>query len=310
MITLTERDEKFLLALNETGACNSKLPLMFYPHRYCRTKLEKMEKEKIIIRKYDLIVLGIKGKVYLESLGVVPIVVATKPIDAQRRLARALELRYLLPSMEIFTSSKYKKENNLNRGMQFIAAATTADKIDYLIYDVPKILTCEAKTQIIRELKNKKGVINNVIIFTRNKDFIQMLSTSNIYVNELLILPPNDLHIKLLNTLSKGDFDRKVIAAAFPELLDNKVFDKKQTQYIVGNKTYLDLVLINLSAFDTLSSLDIHAIKTNITSNQIYNVVCLDSQKSFIQFTLDKLNLKRLNVQIKTIVAEKISSTK
>ncbi|MBU3188768.1 hypothetical protein K9O30_06285 [Clostridium bowmanii] len=308
MIKLTERDMKFLLALNETGACNAKLPLTIYPKRYCRTKLEKMEKEKIIIRKYDLITLGIKGKAYLESIGVVPIIVATKPIPAQRRLARASELKYLLPNMKVFTSAEYKKENNLNRGMQFVAAATTADKIAYLIYDVPKILTCEAKTQIIRELKNKRNVINRVIIFTKNKDFVLMLSTSNIYVNELLLIPQKDCFINLLNLMGTGDFDRKIIGVAFPELLENQIFNKKQTQYIVKDNTYINLVLNNLSALDMLRSLDIQAIKTNSTTNQIYNVVCLYSQKLYIQYCIQELHMKKLNVQLTTISDEQISS--
>ncbi|MBZ9624394.1 hypothetical protein G9F71_016195 [Clostridium sp. FP2] len=307
MIKITERDKEFLLILNETGACNSKMPLTIYPNRYCRSKLERMEEERIIIRKYDLIILGIKGKAYLESIGVVPNIVATKPVAAQRRLARALELRHLLSNMRVYTSSEYKKEKNLNRGMQFVAAATTVDKITYLIYDVPKVLTTEAKTQILRELKNKKSLINNVIIFTRNMDFVQILSISNIYVNELLLLPPSDFCINLLNSMAQGDFDRKAIGTAFPQLLENNVFYKKQNQYIVGGHTYMNLVVNNISAYSMLSNMDKHAIQTNNNSNQTYNIVCLDCQEYFIKDIISKLNFKRLNVQIKTIVAGQTS---
>lgn len=170
MITITERDKKFLLVLNETGACNAKLPLTIYPKRYCRTKLEKMEKEKIIIRKYDLIALGIKGKAYLESIGVVPIIVFTKPIASQRRLARATELKYLLPTMKVFTSAQYKKEKNLNREMQFVAAATTTDQIDYLIYDAPILLVGQTSknASVLDYIKEHLATDGNIYILGEN----------------------------------------------------------------------------------------------------------------------------------------------
>ncbi len=305
---IAERDTRFLLTINETGACNSKLPLTIYPKRYCRNKLEKMEKEKIINRKYDLITLGVNGKIYLESIGVIPKVVATMPVARQKRLARATELKYLLPEMTVVSSSEYKKENNLNRGMQFVAAATTADMDDYLIYDVPKILTTEAQKQILKELKNKRGVISKVIILTTNNAFAMLVSTGNININELLLLPTDELFINLLNIMAKGNFDRKILGVAFPELLNNKIFDEKQTQYILGNKSYINLVLSNISALATLSNLDAHAINTNNNSNHIYNVVCMDSQKSFFEFIIEILKFKKLNVNITTITADQISA--
>ena len=136
----------------------------------------------------------------------------------------------------------------MNRGIQFLASATTINKISYLVYDIPKVLNTEVKTLILRELKNKKNVINNSIIFTRNIDFVQLSSTNNVYISELLLLPPNDFCINLLNVMSKGGFDRKVIGAAFPELLEDNVFGKKQNKYIVGTTTYINLVLNNVSA--------------------------------------------------------------
>ncbi len=308
MINITERDKKFLLKLNETGACNSKLPLTIYPKRYCRNKLEKMEKEKIINRKYGLITLAVNGKIYLESIDVVPKVVATMPIARQRRLARATELKYLLPNMKVVTSAEYKKQNNLNRGMQFVAAATTCDNTDYLIYDVPKILTSEAQKQILKELKNKRGVISKVIILTRNNDFIRMIFTSTIYVNQLLLVPPNIFFINLLNLMGKGDFDKNIIGAAFPELLNNSVFNKKETQYIIGNNSYFNLILNNISAFSTLSSIDILAFHSNNRSNQIYNLVCLDFEEPLIKDTIERLKFKALNIKITTITEDQISA--
>lgn len=267
-----------------------------------------MEKEKIINRKYDLITLGVNGKIYLEGIDVVPKVVATMPIGRQRRLARALELKYLLPNMKVVTSSKYKRENNLNRGMQFVAAATTADNIDYLIYDVPKVLSIVAQKQILKELKNKKGVISKVIVLTRNKDFVRMICTSTIYINQLLLIPPNALFINLLNIMAKGSFDKHIIGVAFPELLNNIIFNKNQTHYIVGDNSYLNLVLNNISAFSTLSSLDILAFQSNNRSSQIYNIVCLDFEEPSIKDTLERLKFKALNIKITTITTEQISS--
>jgi len=222
MIEITERDKDFLLKLNETGACNTKMLSEFYPERYAMVRIGKMGIEKVVNRKYGLIMLGIEGKNYLESIGVVPKNVDTLPTPTQKRLARVMELKYLLPNMKIETSSTYKREQKLNRGMQFVAVATTKDNITYLVYDVPKKIGTETKTQILNELKNKKDVINNAIVFTRNTDFVQILSANNIYISELLIMPPSVMCINLLNAMGEGNFDRRVIGTAFPELLDHK----------------------------------------------------------------------------------------
>jgi hypothetical protein len=298
MIQIKERDKGFLMIVNETGACSSNLPLTIYPTRYCRSRLELMEREKIINRKYGLIMIGLEGKCYLEGIGVIPKIVDTLSTISQRRLARTSELKYLLPTMEVITSAQYKRENNLNRGMQFVAAATTKEGATYLIYDVPKKLHSESKIQILRELKNKKDEINRAIIFTRNSDFAKVLTTSNVYISELLLLPPNESSFGLLNEMSKGYFDRRIICAAFPELLKENVFYKKQTQYIVGNNFYLNLVLNNISVFNILSSYDMLALQTGSTSNSIYYVVCLKEQRAFFQQTIDQLSLRRLDVQL------------
>lgn len=303
MIIITKRDIAFLSALNETGACNSKFPLKFYKKRFSRNRLEHMEKEKIINRKYNLITLGIEGKIYLESIDIVPKIVNTMPIATQRRLARALELKQLLVNFKVVTSAVYKKKNNLNRGMLFVAAATTKNGINYLIYDIPKVLSVEAKTQILRELKNKKGVIKNVILLTRNRTFLQLLFATDIPVCELLITTPSDISISLLNTMSEGGFDRKVIGASFPEIKDNNIFNVKGNKYIVGNNTYINFTLNNVSAINILRSFNNLAITNNVTSLQTYYIVCLDIQICYLKYIIEEQHIKNLNIQFKVIAA-------
>ena len=302
MIEITKRDKDFLLKLNETGACNTKMLSEFYPMRYARVRIEKMGIEKIVNRKYGLIMLGIEGKNYLESIGVIPKIVDTLPTPTQKRLAQVLELKYLLSNMKIETSSAYKREQKLNRGMQFIAVATTKDNITYLIYDVPKKITLATKKQILRELRNKNNIINNAIVITRNSDFNQILISTNVYISELLIIPPSAMSINLLNTMGDGNFDRRVISAAYPELIDHKMFSQKQNKYMDGINTYVNFVLNNASAIGMLRSIDLLATQNNTSSNQIYNIVCLEDQLEFVDDTIKNLHLKKLNIKYKSIV--------
>jgi hypothetical protein len=221
--------------------------------------------------------------------------------STQKRLAQVSELEYLLPNMTIETSGTYKTEKKLNRGMQFVAVATTKDNISYLIYEVPNKISLDTKTKILKELKNKKDVINNAIVFTRNNDFFQILSSNNIFISELLLMPPSVMCVNLVNAMGEGNFDRRVIGAAFPELIDHKMFSQKQTKYMDGTNTYINLVLNNVSTTAMLSSFDIIAIQNNTLSNQIYNIVCLDNQLDFFIYIIKNLNFKKLNVVFKTI---------
>lgn len=301
MIQITERDKDFLLMVNETGVCQSKRRLEFYTERYSRTRLDKMELEKVVNRKYGLIMVGLEGKNYLESIGVAPKMTETLPILTQKRLARVQELKHLLPNMSVETSGYYKKEQRLNRGMQFVAVATTKDNITYLIYDVSKKVTSETKKQILRELRNKNNIINNAIVFTRNADFNQIVISNNVYISELLIIPPSAMNINILNTMGDSNFDRRVIGAAFPELIDHKMFSQKQNKYMDGINTYINFVLNNASAISMLRITDLLATQNNTSSNQIYNLVCLEEQLDYVDDIIKNLHLKLLNVVIKTI---------
>ncbi|MBU3217802.1 hypothetical protein LL033_10005 [Clostridium estertheticum] len=280
MIRIMERDKNFLIALNETGASNTHTLFRFYPENYGRERIGKMEAEKLVTRKYGLIMLGVEGKNYLESIGIIPKILDRKSLIIQRRLARALEFKYLLPVMEVVTSSRHKKEHNLNRGMQFIVAATIKTGLTYLIYDVPKRITIGAQTQLLKELKNKTQSIDRAIIFTKNTDFVQIVSEGKIHIDELLLLPPIDLFVKLTNEMAEGDFDRRVIGAAFPDLIEDKVFSKKRNQYLIDGNAYINMVLNNINVFSTLSSLNIQD-KINDNFVQTYNIVCLDIQEQY-----------------------------
>lgn len=301
MMQITERDKKFLLMVNETGVCTTQVLFKFYPTRYAKDRIEKMGIEKIVNRKYGLIMIGLAGKYYLESIGVVPKMVEKLSTSTQKRLAQVSELIYLLPNMTIETSGTYKTEKKSNRGMQFVAVATTKDNISYLIYEVPNKISLDTKTKILKELKNKKDVNNNAIVFTRNNYFFRILSSNNIFISELLLMPPSVMCINLVNAMGEGNFDRRVIGAAFPELIDHKMFSQKQTEYIDGTNTYINLVLHNVSTTAMLSIYDKIAFTNNTSSNQIYNIVCLDIQLDFNTATIENLNLRKLNVVFKTI---------
>ena len=223
-----------------------------------------------------------------------------KPLITQRRLARALELKYLLPVMQVVESSRYKKEYHLNCGMQFVVAATIKTGLTYLVYDVPKRLTSGAKTQLLKELSNKTESIDRAILFTQNTDFGQIVSEGKIHIEKLLLLPPIDLFIGLLNEMSDGDFDRRAIGAVFPDLMEDKVFSKKRNQYYIDGNDYINMVLNNANIFDMLRSLDVQNEK-NDNFVQTYNIVCLDIQEQYLLSKIESLKLKKLIIQITTI---------
>jgi len=300
MIQIMERDKNFLIAINETGACNTQMLFRFYPESYGKERIRKMEAEKLVTRKYGLIMLGAEGKDYLESLGVIPKMADMKPLITQRRLARALELKFLLPVMKVVASSQHKKEYHLNRGMKFVVAATIKTGLTYLIYDVPKRITIGAQTELLKELSNKTESIDRAIIFTQNTNFVQIVSEGKINIDELLVLPPIDLFIGLINKMNDCDFDRRVIGAVFPDLMEDKVFSKKLNQYLIGDIAYINMVLNNVNIFSMLSSLEVKDEK-NDNFIQMYNIVCLDIQEQYLLSKINSLKLKNINIKITPI---------
>ena len=230
MIEITERDERFLLSLNFSGVCKSSFIETIYPEEYGRKRMRKMEKEKIINRTYGLITLGINGQKYLENLEEQPKMVSHLPRTMLKRLAQALELKRTFYTMQIIPSNEYKQLRNLNRGMQFTAAGITKDNIEYLIYDIPKTLSTDSMNFILKELRNKKSIVSNVIILTTNNTFVQKLFSENVYIRECFVIPTNDLFISLLLKLGEGDFDKNILTLAFPEELGKcpELFEDKE----------------------------------------------------------------------------------
>ena len=60
MKQIMERDRNFLIAINETGACNTQILFRFYPESYGKERIRKMEAEKLVTRKYGLMMLGVE----------------------------------------------------------------------------------------------------------------------------------------------------------------------------------------------------------------------------------------------------------
>ncbi|MBU3176303.1 hypothetical protein KPL47_07955 [Clostridium estertheticum] len=87
MIEITERDKKFLIAINETGACNTQILFRFYPESYGKERIRKMEAEKLVTRKYGLIMLGAEGENYLESVGEAPKILDRFPTEKQKKIS-------------------------------------------------------------------------------------------------------------------------------------------------------------------------------------------------------------------------------
>ena len=226
------------------------------------------------------------------------------PLYMQKRLATTLDIKYILPEMTIVPSAEYKKMKRLNRGMQFIAAARTQDKIDYLLYDITTSTTKEVREQIIKETKNKKNIIQHAIVITSDKTFEKQLKI--VGVPELLVLPKHSIFIKLINEMAKGDFDKKVLSIAYPKLVENEVLNNKNIKYEINSEVYINMVLNNVSVFPYLKSINQLLMQTGSTINQIYNIVCLDIQAPYIKRKTNELNLNKIDIHIEPLSINQI----
>lgn len=306
MIEITERDKEFLLALNFSGACDNNFVHKFYPKRYGRKRMERLDDEKVINRSYGMIILGLKGKEYLEGLGEVPRVVSSFPKNIQKRLIKATNLKYEIPSMNIVLSSEYKRIKKLNRGMQFLVAGITKDNIDYLIYDVPLSATRDFKELLLKEFKNKKNVINNAIVLTKNNSFVQSLAKMNVPIGELLVLPCTKAYLTLLNKLGEGDFDKNILGSVYPEIRGNKQLNMKDCKYIINNATYINMVLNNESAFSYILGMDRLLTSSNSKTGLLFKIVCLNSQQQYMESRIKNLELNLIEIEINTLSLDEV----
>ncbi|MCY6354356.1 hypothetical protein [Clostridium sp. ZS2-4] len=305
MIQITERDLKFLKLLSQEGACSAKIPKIIYPARYSRNRLKKLEEEKLIKKRYNLIMLATKGIEYLESIGEKPKNVSTYQRELQNRIALALDLRYELPNLEIITSSKYKKQQNLNRGMIFVAAARTKQGEDYLIYNVPTKISVENTKLLIKELRSRNSNIYGTIILTKKKNFVQTLINKNIPIRDLIVLPHQEYFLELIDALYHEDFDKKIIELADPSVAgEEDIFTEKKTQYVYKNTVYMNMVLNNISIFSYLQGVNSILSISGSNSNRKYCIVCLDIQQSYIRKEIEKRNLDA-NIEIELITLSK-----
>jgi hypothetical protein len=202
MIYLQERDKKLLKMMAVYGILNNKTITRIYDNKavYPKHRKKALADEKYIIKNNKYAYLGVKGKRYLESVGIFDIKQISGSKYARQRLGKISEVLVPLDNIyDCFPSWKIKDVNKLaDRKLQFYGEVR--NKIngnEYYIYNLGtlkqgKNVYSHIKVKISYIKHIREEIVQNALIEDDSKDIRE-----NRKIERVILLAGDSLTMRL-----------------------------------------------------------------------------------------------------------------
>ena len=303
MVYLQERDKFLLKMMGAYGILNNKTITGIYDNRFVYPKHRKkaLADAKYIIKNNKYAYLGIKGKRYLESIGIKNIKQISGDKYARERLCKISEILVPLNNIyECYPSWKIKNVTRLaDRKLQFYGKIRNKlNGNEYYIYnignlkmgkDVDKLIGIKrsyikhikeeiVQNALIKETADRK--IERVIILAGDSLTMQLYKNEleSLGVKEQLIIPFRNVGIELLKEFGKRNIKEESIKYLYGNGYGKP--DWKYADYTIANNKQA-MVLINNDGEKIVKiKQDRQLNQYNFSRKSSIVIICLESQKT------------------------------
>lgn len=209
IMVLTDKDLEVLLFVNKYKYVEvSDFKYLYNNTQYYQSKIKQLIRDEYLRKMKWYIVLGRKGKQYLENLGYRCTRISYEKVYVERqKIISSFAARYyqhkntkFIPSIDIKDKQIYTITSRRYIGMLEI------DKTKYLTYYISKNHTNKYIQSIIYDIR-KEQKFKQIIVFIED---ISMISVEQFVfgLNELLIIPFTENNIKLLENINQIDYQK------------------------------------------------------------------------------------------------------
>ena len=298
-VCLRDRDIEFISFLGEYGSITNENVRLFYQSEYYyKNRLASLAKGEIIERLYGKVVLGRKGKSYLNEKGL-----GYRNINRDETYKKRME-RISDVSCKVHLSGWFFEPSwrcNINaftqRGNRFIGVMSREKrhwgesdedyyKRSYIVYFLHREITPRELKYIDKELDINKNIFRGTIIFIEDKRLIKHPKFTNLgYRENYTILYQKEIW-DIFKNISDTDYMKNRIINIFGENIDRVKGYKYEMYCIKGEDSYtyiFPMPFADFSIMDWINFMVDSGIHSNINYIVVCNEICLEEARKFLK---------------------------
>ena len=305
-ICLRNRDFNFIMYLSEYGIITNENVKLFYDSKYYyKNRLASLAKGEFVERLYGKVVLGRKGKNYLNETGL-----GYRNINRNETYKKRMErisdvsCKVQLAGWYFEPSWRCSVNTYTKRGNRFIGVMSRekrwwqeADedfyKRSYIVYFLHKDITPRELKYIDKEIDRNKSQFNGLVVFTEDEKYLYNPKFEKIRYKESYIIPYNKKVWEIFEIIKNEKFMNNKVR----EIFGNKLISLKaksffEEYYTKENNVYNYIFYMPFANFYLMDYLN-YLATDDLHSDIKVRVLCFDYSVEYIR--------KYLNEEIEVI---------
>lgn len=298
-VCLRDRDIEFIGFLGEYGSItNENVKLFYQSEYYYKNRLASLAKGEFIERLYGKVVLGRKGKSYLNERGL-----GYRNINRDETYKKRME-RISDVSCKVHLSGWFFEPSwrcNINaftqRGNRFIGVMSREKRLwqesdedyykrSYIVYFLHQEITPRELKYIDKELDRNKNNFRGVIIFIEDEWLLNHPKFTKIsYCENYTILYQKEIW-DIFRNISDTDYMKNRIIDIFGENIDRVKGYMHEIYCIKGEDSYtyiFPMPFADFSIMDWINYMVDSGIHSNIDYIVVCNDICLEEVRKFLK---------------------------
>ena len=290
-ICLRDRDVELLFFLSDYSVIsNENVKLIYKSEYYYKNRLASLAKGDMIERLYGKVILGTKGKRFLNEIGF-----GYRNVNRveryKERMERVSDIACKFKDCDWSFEPSWKCEINTytKRGNRFIGIASRRErffgedtedfnKMAYLVYYLHKNITSRELKYIDKEIDRNKSNFKGIIVFTENEEYLYKPKFDKINYEENYIIPYNQETWKVFKLINDQTFMNQKIYEIFGDKLislrEKSFVDK---YYYKENNDYIYVYYMPFANFNLMNYLNFVSTEKQLFPRDKVKVVCLEN---------------------------------
>lgn len=300
-VCLRKRDIRFIMFLGEYGIITNENVKMFYDSEYYyKNRLASLAKGEMVERLYGKVVLGRKGKSYLNKKGFYCRNI-NRDENYRKRVERISDIVCKVTMAGWYFEPSWRCSVNVytQRGNRFVGVMSREKKSkleddesfykrSYIVYFLHKDITPRELKYIDKEIDRNKRKFKGLIVFTEDEKYLYKPKFEKIQYEESYIIPYGNNAWKVFRLIRDESFMKERVCDIFrEELVTLKVKSFWDNYYIKEQDKYYYIYYMPFANFNLMDYINFE-VTSRLMEGTNAKVVCLESCADYVRKYLNE----------------------
>lgn len=300
-VCLRDRDLELIMFLGEYGVItNENVKLLYQSEYYYKNRLASLAKGEMIERLYGKVILGRKGKQYLNKTGLGYRNI-NRDENYQKRMERISDIACKVKSCGWDFEPSWRCDVNTytKRGNRFVGIMSREErdweesqekfyKKSYIVYFLHKDITARELRYIGREIERNKGDFKGLIIFTEIQEHMKKPKFDDIQYEEVYTIPYDDSAWETFKIIKDENFMHQRVENIFDDrLVSLRAKSFYDNIYIKEGDIYTYIYYMPFANFELMNHINFQ-VTDYLRDNRRSIVVCLENCVEYVRGYLDE----------------------